>query len=518
MIVRRGCKAYSKALLIYLLIHGHVALAFSWRGQSSVQSSYHSSIAKEGPAVIEPSNSPSQLLRAGKHLQTSYELALNELQELEFEPLCHRTAASQLVNSCHLLEGKDEATILTDSGRKTRDFVDSYAASLAICDLERGRFFIPTECAKFQESALSRLPIQNTAQLHVTSAEIDACLSGLAASDSAWNTWISYRQKALRFCEAAKADNDKAQSVLLFRRLTTIMSKLTHDIESAMEQRMNDFDLRAQLASDRIDNLSPLIGKLQQDLENTGMLSNGLFQGIKDSQVHVDSGLENVLRLQELLQRALQAVTENQAETVAVHEQSLQVMNQQAATGVQLIAETIGAAMTASMALQQQIETSHLQVTNLESRQDKLEQGMQRLIDVSDNLASQYDEHNYLLMQANNITNEILDTLEDTAASATKVGKLFLGNYSLASWWPYIWCPAVSLAMGSYGLPPSMLRNLGLVALGETAGFIISYSPFRFVHAVYQPTANLLGSFIRPQQTSDDDHNSTNLTPQLEIF
>jgi hypothetical protein len=32
----------------------------------------------------------------------------------------------------------------------------------------------------------------------------------------------------------------------------------------------------------------------------------------------------------------------------------------------------------------------------------------------------------------------------------------------------------VSLIMGSYGLPPSALRNIGLIAMGEFAGFILS--------------------------------------------
>ena len=41
-------------------------------------------------------------------------------------------------------------------------------------------------------------------------------------------------------------------------------------------------------------------------------------------------------------------------------------------------------------------------------------------------------------------------------------------------------CPAVSLVMGSYGLPPSILRNLGLVAVGEAFGFVIvSYEDIR---------------------------------------
>jgi hypothetical protein len=117
-----------------------------------------------------------------------------------------------LVNNCQLLDGKDEATVLTDSGRQIRDFVDSYAASLAICDLERGQFQIPTECIKFREGTLSLLAVQTEPDLHVSSREIDLCLAGLAASDSAWNTWVSYRHKALRFCEAARADNEKGMN------------------------------------------------------------------------------------------------------------------------------------------------------------------------------------------------------------------------------------------------------------------------------------------------------------------
>jgi hypothetical protein len=146
-------------------------------------------------------------------LPAMYATALNELQELESEPLCHRTAALLLVNNCQLLDGRDEATIMTDTGRAARDFIDSYAASLAICDLERGNFIIPSSCSKFQESVLARMPPPNKPHLHVTTLEIDACLEGLAQSDSAWNTWVSYRHKALRFCEAARADNEKGRVI-----------------------------------------------------------------------------------------------------------------------------------------------------------------------------------------------------------------------------------------------------------------------------------------------------------------
>jgi hypothetical protein len=93
--------------------------------------------------------------------------------------------------------------------------------------------------------------------------------------------------------------------------------------------------------------------------------------------------------------------------------------------------------------------------------------GMQQLIGIAQNLSTKYEDHTNLLHQARNMTSEILDTLEDTAASAASVGDAFSRQTSSTFWWPYIWCPAVSLVMGSYGLPPSALRNLGLVALGK---------------------------------------------------
>lgn len=154
----------------------------------------------------------SEMLQSGSRLSDTYSTALSELRDLESEPLCHRVAARLLVVNCQLLDGKDDATVLTDSGRQVRDFVDAYAASMAICDLERGRFKIPTTCQKFREPILAQLPLDDEAKLHVNSHDIDLCLSGLGEDNSAWSTWISYRHKALRFCEAARADQEKCKS------------------------------------------------------------------------------------------------------------------------------------------------------------------------------------------------------------------------------------------------------------------------------------------------------------------
>ncbi|TGJ88195.1 hypothetical protein E0Z10_g609 [Xylaria hypoxylon] len=507
-----SCLAYIQALLISLLIQANTVPALSWPGRTSALPT-----AEQAP-ILELSSSSSQLLRVNTKPSTSYEFALDELEKLELEPLCHRTAARLLVNNCRILEGKDEATILTDSGRKIRDFVDSYAASLAICDLERGHFVIPKECTKFQEPALSQLPIQNAPNLHVTSAEIDACLSSLGASDSAWNTWVSYRHKALRFCEAARADNEKTQNIILFQRLAKIMTRLADDVDTKVEQRMNDIDMRAQAVGEKVESLSPLLEKLQRDLENAdNMLSHRLFQGIKKSQEQVNSGIESAVHLERMLQLILRSVMDGHAEAAAIHDQSLQHMNQRATSEIEIIGGAMAAAVSATIALQNQIETSCIQAADLEYRQAILEQGMQRLIDVSDTLASEYNVHTSLLQQAQNITNEILDKLGDTAASATAIGDMFLGPRAIASWWPYIWCPVVSLVMGSYGLNPSMVRNIGLIALGEAAGFMVSYSTSLSFDFIRKPATNPSESFIRDLQTTDADQNFTHLTSQFEL-
>lgn len=189
--------------LWYVLVCARVAVAF-WGAKKQVESSPRHDL----------NLSPFEILQSGSQPSEVYTVALSELQDLESEPLCHRIAARLLVGNCQLLDGKNEATVLTDSGRKIRDFVDAYAASMAICDLERGRFTIPSVCEKFREPSLGQLSLDGQARLHVTSREIDHCLSGLAAENSAWSTWVSYRHKALRFCEAARADQEKGESAV----------------------------------------------------------------------------------------------------------------------------------------------------------------------------------------------------------------------------------------------------------------------------------------------------------------
>ncbi len=203
--------------------------------------------------------------RRASRLPEIYQIALNELHELESEPFCHRVAARLLVTNCHLLDGKDEASVLTDSGRQARDFVDSYAASLAICDLERGSFTIPPDCAGFREPVLSQLPTDvGEAHLHVTSQQIENCLTGLAGSrlrvehmgqlspqsravlrsgqgrqregcvlslcPACCAAWENMRKRDKMESIVADWPPSTAQSILLYQRLTKVIAKLADGV------------------------------------------------------------------------------------------------------------------------------------------------------------------------------------------------------------------------------------------------------------------------------------------------
>ncbi|KAK4233380.1 nuclear fusion protein KAR5 [Achaetomium macrosporum] len=441
----------------------------------------------------KPSEMPSN-----SRLPNIYAVALSELQELELDPLCHRVAARLLVNNCELVDGKDEATILTDSGRKVRDFVDSYAASLAICDLERGNFAIPEECAKFREPSLSQIAIRNEPQLHVSSREIGLCLSALAASDAAWNTWVSYRHKALRFCEAARADHEKAKNILLYQRLTQVIAQLTDSVEAELQQRMNDLDNRARQSVKRLEQLTPQIGRLSEGLAKVeSYLSGDLDLALRQSSKSISDGLQHANNLQQLLSILLANVLESNSQLAFAHEQSLQRVSQRVNDDMEALIAVVSTAMASSSSLQKQIQFSDKQAAVLARRQETLQHGMDRLAIATETLSEKLEDHSSMLKQANNITTDILDTLEQTVVVASSVNESFSRATTL-SWWPFVIFPTAALVLGSYGLPPSILRNLALLALGGFVGFMVSsYDQLKtqLVDAL-EATANITASSL----------------------
>ncbi|KAJ0166306.1 hypothetical protein CTA2_7813 [Colletotrichum tanaceti] len=434
--------------------------AFSW-GSNGERPNFPRSL-------VEHIVNPSAAAREKPRLPSVYDVAMQELQDLESEPLCHRIAARLLVNNCQLLDGKDDATVLIDSGRQVRDFVDSYAASLAICDLERGSFVIPSGCTPFREYSLASLPASNIPRLHVSPQQIDSCLSGLAKSDSAWNTWVSYRHKALRFCEAARADNDKAQSIRLHQRLTEVLSKLSEGVERELEARFETINARATETTERLEKMVPDIDRLRnklQDLDRT--ISQNVMQMAQASNSAMRSGLEDAQTLQQLLGVLLKTLLSNNAEFAASQTVALSNFKSHAELEVAVVMSALATAAASSVSLQSQMELSTIQLTELASRQEHLEKGLERLLDVTEDLSSKYESHTDNLDLAQRLSGSLLETLDDMVVSTSDVRGSLSRRSSWTSWLPYIMCPAASLLMGSYGLPPSAIRNFGLIVLGK---------------------------------------------------
>ncbi|KAF5704501.1 nuclear membrane fusion kar5 [Fusarium mundagurra] len=460
----------SKAMFFFLLgvtfltVFATEAHCFSWRPrpvdvghQVTLQRPQHSS---DNTALLNK--------QSEKRLSNVYTTALQELQDLESEPLCHRIAARLLVNNCHLLDGQDDAKVHIDSGRAARDFVDSYAASLAICDLERGSFRIPVSCSKFREATLATLPASPTPQLHVSTVEIDECLEGLAQSDSAWNTWVSYRHKALRFCDAARADHQKDENILLYQRITKILEKLTRDIEADMEERFHSLNQAYTAATQSVEDMGPHVRHLRTEMERASqILRDDLGRAAQDSRDVVESGLKETKVLHDLLELLTRSVQEKTADIVSSQEVALQTSTKQLNSEVDILMAVLGAAVSSSVSLQNQV------LPILEYSVDQLK-GMGKLEELAEDLLVKYDNHESRLDKAFRKTGQVLDILDATAASASGLQSSVLSSFGLSGVWPYIICPFLSLAMGSYGLQPSLVRNIWLVGFGELMGMVVS--------------------------------------------
>lgn len=295
------------------------------------------------------------------------------------------------------------------------------------------------------------------------------------------------------------------------------MGKFSEGADKGFEKRMDDLDLRARQTGSKLDELSPKVDQLNEGLKSVeDFFLSRLAQPMKEATDAINSGTESAVNLQRILDITFASVVESQAGMASAYEQSLQLVNERANSAVETAMGAVVAITQSAAQLQNQVEVSRLRAADLESRQENLEKGMQRLFYIVDNITTEFHNHTDLLYEARNITNEIRDSLDDTIASANHVGNSFFKQSSTSSWWPYIWGPAASLVLGSYGLPPSAARNIALVVLGEAAGFAFSsfqslYTDF-YVPTMKSPTFSSAWGSFSAETTA---HPSATVSPEL---
>lgn len=405
----------------------------------------------------------------------AYATALIELQELESEPLCHRIAARLLVGNCQLLDGQNEATVLTDTGRAARDFVDFFAASLAICDLERASFDIPTPCHKFRETVLASLPAPSRPQLHVATAEIDKCLEGLARSDSAWNTWVSYRHKALRFCEAARAENEKDQHILLHQKLAIVLKRLTGQAENETQEHVKNLEHVFRKSHENAEAMAAHVEKFESMTLRLNKIIGSALSDSVQTQAAVHSGMEGAKSLEQFMEAVLSRLKLREDQASQGFELALRTATEVATHDVAEIAEILKAISVTTRSLQAQLGKSEDRVSSVVRQQEAMQKTMENLQEFADVVLDKQTLQNKILESTHNQTLTLLSSLEFATVSIGALQKPLV-KLSTAIWWPYIICPVASLTLGSYGLQPSLVRNLLLLGAGEFAGFLVSFA------------------------------------------
>lgn len=111
-------------------------------------------------------------------------------------------------------------------------------------------------------------------------------------------------------------------------------------------------------------------------------------------------------------------------------------------------------------------------------RQHALSTNLDGLVTTAESLTSKYKDQAHAITEAKNMTNEILETLEGVAGTAAMIeeaDRSRWGGSGIGKWVPYIISPVATLLLGSYGLAPSAMRNLGLLVLGELVGFSVTH-------------------------------------------
>jgi tetrahydromethanopterin S-methyltransferase subunit G len=143
---------------------------------------------------------------------------------------------------------------------------------------------------------------------------------------------------------------------LLYQRLTRVIAQLTDGVEAELHKRMDDLDNRARQSVERLEQLTPQIGRLSEGLARVeSYLSGDLDRALKKTSESYRDGLQHAENLQHLLGVLLGNVLESNSQLAFAHEQSLQQASQRVNDDMGALMAVVSSAIASSTSLQQQI-------------------------------------------------------------------------------------------------------------------------------------------------------------------
>ena len=142
------------------------------------------------------------------HLKTSiedrskvYSKAVALLVQMQTGPSCRRLAATDLMTDCRSVEGAAASTL-----PNLDDVKESYAARLAVCELQRADVEVPSQCNFFSHLG-TESPSKVTAR--TTNFVLRPCLKSLESKPQWWTSYSNARQETEVMCQASRIEIEK---------------------------------------------------------------------------------------------------------------------------------------------------------------------------------------------------------------------------------------------------------------------------------------------------------------------
>lgn len=138
-----------------------------------------------------------------------------------------------------------------------------------------------------------------------------------------------------------------------------MVAKLAKGVEIELQKRMDELDLRAQEAAEKIEQLNPQVAMLKDELlKAREYIAADLTDTMMKSSHAMQNNLQDAGDLQQLLRVLLKTVLENQSSISSSHAQSLSVLTEKADEELSGLMVIAAAAVASAAALQTQIVSS----------------------------------------------------------------------------------------------------------------------------------------------------------------
>lgn len=130
-----------------------------------------------------------------------YSQAVELLNSMHSAPSCNRMAVSNLLASCQSLEGHSAMV-----EPALDDIRSTYAASLAICEIEGAGSLVPPHC---DIAELSNSDQVVRGYVRRSGGQLKQCLQSLESRPQWWTSYSNGKQNAVLLCQAARVEIEK---------------------------------------------------------------------------------------------------------------------------------------------------------------------------------------------------------------------------------------------------------------------------------------------------------------------